>query len=391
MKPSVTTHKKGKGMRDKILSLSKFAHWLDGYKSFWHSLRCQKVTIPPNLADTILAQKFNERSEEWWKDIVGQYFTPLRASGILVEADIDRNLLLNATQIAQPDQIQGLYLIVAKECNLVCDYCLYGTKAMNKSGETMMSESVALRAIDCFSQVTRNNHHYDSYWQQITFYGGEPLLNFATIQAATEWTKQLQNRGDIWEHTRIVINSNGVLIDWQTAVWLAHENIEIQISLDGFRSTHDRHRITRLGGGSYHDALRGLKFLCKAGTVVVPMITLNEDNLDSLPDFIYWLCSEFPIQSYGMNILMSTTGDCRVDYPLMAARAMWNANKATQPLGVQDDCFVDTLNAFAGLQITPQRCGAGKKITVFPDGSLHTCQALENSGLTDIGKLPVFK
>lgn len=57
--------------------------------------------------------------------------------------------------------------------------------------------------------------------------------------------------------------------------------------------------------------------------------------------------------------------------------------------GIEDN-FGSTIKGFLGPQPSQQSCGAGRKITIFPNGKIHTCQALEESGVTFLGQLPEF-
>jgi len=74
----------------------------------------------------------------------------------------------------------------------------------------------------------------------ISFYGGEPLLNFPLIKRCTEYAL---------EKAKIKIDffmtTNGYLLKGETADFLADHDFAVCVSLDGPASIHDRHRRTR--------------------------------------------------------------------------------------------------------------------------------------------------
>jgi len=196
----------------------------------------------------------------------------------------------------------------------------------------------------------------------------------------------MRDKGELWGNTCVVINTNGTLIDESFARMIAERGVEVQISIDGFRETHDKNRRTRSKKGSFDRVIRGLMELNKAGASFVPMITLNKDNLEEFPGFIEWLCKNAGIRRYGTNLLMSTTEREETNYPEKAAASMIEADRMAKRFGVSDENFTGTVGGFSHPGIAKQSCGAGRKITIFPNGEVHTCQALEGSGITYLGK-----
>jgi uncharacterized protein len=87
---------------------------------------------------------------------------------------------------------------------------------------------------------------------------------------------------------------------------------------------------------------------------------------------------------------MSNTEQDDPKYPEKAARAMIEAGNIAKQFGACDENFIGTLASFSQSQVVKQSCGAGRKLTVFPNGEIHACQALEKSGLTRIGSIPQF-
>ena len=76
---------------------------------------------------------------------------------------------------------------VTQKCNLRCDYCIYqeeNPKFRDFSQHGDMSFEIAKKVID-YSLDKMKDEFY------ITFYGGEPLLNFKLIKQCIEYVKSL--------------------------------------------------------------------------------------------------------------------------------------------------------------------------------------------------------
>ncbi|MFA7171522.1 MAG: radical SAM protein [Candidatus Paceibacterota bacterium] len=375
--------------------LSDFAHLIGENTSLiWNSLRFKKIDI-----DCLTAQylrsilKDKSRVIDRTKIDENIFFNLVEEKIIVKNGEDETTIRVARKQVGLP-QIQSLFLITTRMCNLDCVYCFYNkdnSQSLKNKSESM-SEEIALRAIDVFAELSKDNQISAGYWQAVTFYGGEPLLNLPVIKAAIDYARLLQKEGKLYNQLEFIVNTNGTLVGKEFMDLAQRENLEVQISLDGFREIHDICRPTKNGQGSFDKALQSIKLMSEMGINVVPMITVTEANMEGLPKFITWLCTETKIKKYIMNLLMSTTGDTMPNYGKRAAEAMWQTHCASSVFGVYDNGFVSQLNKFFGPVISEQGCGAnGRKITVFPEGETHTCQSLEKSEISLLGNLASIK
>lgn len=370
-----------------MLMKSKFFHVFSELNLGWHALDFRKIELTPETKKILERKNFSEPNES---ELPGLSF--LKEIGFLVKEGDDEIRIENLRKQLKKNQVQGLYLIVSTECNLNCFYCFY----RNKNSKTLarpvrqMDEEVIKRAIDFFVTLTsKNNKQECGYWEQITFYGGEPLFNMNAIQVGVDYIDKLKVKGELWADTNLVVNTNGTLITDEFAILAAQQNLEVQVSIDGFREIHDQSRGRREGGGSFEEVINGVEVLHCHGVSVTPMITVTSNNARELPHLVEWLYENFFISKYFTNLLISTTEEDASHYPLIAARAMSEAHRAACKFGIEDN-FGSTIKGFWGPQPSQQSCGAGRKITIFPNGEIHTCQALEESGVTFLGQLPEF-
>lgn len=113
--------------------------------------------------------------------------------------------------------IQTVSLNLAQGCNLRCTYCFAGEGDYGSKG--MMSHETAIKAIATLSQGRERFH--------VTFFGGEPLLNFKVIQSVVEWCE-----GQPCHYT-YSMTTNGTLLSADKLTWLREHGFALTVSYDG--------------------------------------------------------------------------------------------------------------------------------------------------------------
>ena len=152
--------------------------------------------------------------------------------------------------------INKLVLVVNESCNLRCSYC-YVRNSPNKRNNGRMDPESARNIIRGFlSSYDRCNF--------IQFFGGEPTLNLAAIEAVVEETKRLVNSGQLKNEPRFGIVTNGVFQDFdQTISVLKRHNIETTVSLDGPAHIHNELRHEKNGSPTYDRVVKTIRVLLK--------------------------------------------------------------------------------------------------------------------------------
>jgi len=356
----------------------------------WHALKFDKFIVAgPEIPDN-----FCPGGHVGPENLGGMLFSELLSRGFIVAIGDEETCLHDYSWVMEERRtIQALYLILTTKCNLQCSYCLY--RANNSGSLTgtgqQMSKRVACEAVKLFAKETaKNDRNRPGYWEEVTLYGGEPLINRICLENAVGHIRQLQADGQAWPDIHLVLNTNGTLIDDRFIEFARKEQIEVQISIDGPAHIHDQVRQFRNGKGSFGTVLRGLERMQSVGLEFVPLITITDANINSLADCVGWLCRRFSIKRYGLNLLMHTHGAVDPSYGVRAAEAMQETHTVASSFGAVDKMYEGAFRSFAEKRIAPQSCGAGRKLVVFPDGGIHACQALEASSITRIGYLPVF-
>lgn len=211
---------------------------------------------------------FSELDEIAWKiaakiggglslDAVRREMLLLHTSAVVDEAFSDINDLIREGVLFSPDPwhesksdgrqspaITSLCLMLAEDCNLRCDYC-FVTSGRVSGVKRRMTHDTALASIDfLFGQ----SHGTQSLL--LSYFGGEPLLNFPVLAATTRYAmKKAAAEG---KEIRFNITTNGTILNDTILDFLAeHSEVSLLLSVDGGQETHDRHRKYHDGKGSY--------------------------------------------------------------------------------------------------------------------------------------------
>lgn len=142
-----------------------------------------------------------------------------------------------------------LQLIVTEQCNLRCKYCSYsGIYLYNRThNENFMDWDIAEKAIRKFHEgFCRVKLRKTGLIPAISFYGGEPLLNFELIRKATTMVHSLF-RG------KVILNltTNGTILTTAMLDFFLENDFHLMFSLNGYREEHNRLRTYSDGTGSY--------------------------------------------------------------------------------------------------------------------------------------------
>mgnify|MGYP003534453043 FL=1 len=168
------------------LKISTFIHVLDD-NNLWNALKKEKIECDGYVSRYIIDNK----------DKIGLDNIPLTIkynSDIITTRSEEEKLIRLLANKTTDKQFQGLYLITTTNCNLNCDYCFYRSDISESLlKRSNMNFDVAKNAIDKFKENVVNNFKDNNYWQQITFYGGEPSINKELLKQAIPYARKVFN------------------------------------------------------------------------------------------------------------------------------------------------------------------------------------------------------
>ena len=115
--------------------------------------------------------------------------------------------------------------VLTASCNLACTYCYQNAKRPRR-----MNWDTLKAAIDLLLGSDRGE-------VVLTFYGGEPLLEFGLVRRAIEYVESSRPAGLL---VRYWLLTNGTLLTADRAAFLAGHRVRTQISLDGVAAAQGR-------------------------------------------------------------------------------------------------------------------------------------------------------
>jgi len=116
-----------------------------------------------------------------------------------------------------------------------------------------MSKETAYKALEFLFDRSE-----DSDMVIITFYGGEPLLEFELLMEVVANAKEMFEGRELY----FSMTTNGSLLTLDVAEFFVNNNISIMVSLDGMPKTHDRaRRFASSGLGTYESIMENLRII----------------------------------------------------------------------------------------------------------------------------------
>ena len=128
-----------------------------------------------------------------------------------------------------------LILQVTQNCNLRCKYCVYSGSYINRvHSNKRMNFETAKKAVDFYY-----NHSKNTEIASVSFYGGEPLLEFELIKKVVAYC-ETKFAG---KQLNINMTSNATLLTSEIMDFLQLHKVNLTISLDGPEEVHNRGRV----------------------------------------------------------------------------------------------------------------------------------------------------
>lgn len=140
--------------------------------------------------------------------------------------------------------ISSLVLTVTDDCNFRCKYCFFSShyNFTNEYSNSKMSWETAKSAVDYYYRININAEESNpNVKYNVTFYGGEPLLNWQLIKKVVDYCEsQYSNQ---YQRTIFGATVNGSLLDEEKINYMITHRFALAISFDGNEYEHDRNRV----------------------------------------------------------------------------------------------------------------------------------------------------
>ncbi|MEL6401119.1 MAG: radical SAM protein [Cyanobacteria bacterium J06626_4] len=308
----------------------------------------------------------------------------LATSGLASETSV---FMADLNPLTNPP-LRALSLAIAQKCNLGCTYC-YAQAGEFGDVAKSMSWEVAEAAVERLFEDTQPGDRVN-----LSFMGGEPLINRPLIYKATELAMAIAQARQV--KVGFGITTNGTLLTAADADFFERYGFAVTVSLDGVGATHDRLRPFKGGGGSYDRILANLEpLLSRARQMSVSArVTVTPQNLnlqETLQDLI-----DLGFHSVGFSpMLSSPTGKAEMDTAdldiMLQQMIECGQEFERQTLAGRRYPFSNLTMALQQIHRgthRPYPCGAGAGyMGVSADGNLWACHRFVNDEAGLMGNL----
>lgn len=267
-------------------------------------------------------------------------------------------------------------------CNCRCEYCFSNASPRNSSFETVDQTCKYLLADNDSEEKP-----------SLTFFGGEPLLQYDTI------IKPIVEKycGKI----DFSITTNGVLLDEDKVDFFADNNIGVLLSIDGGKTTQSRQRPLANGESSFEQIQKNIPYLLLRMPETTFRATLTRKSIPELYDNMkYAERMGFKHFIFIPNIEEEYTEE---DYVLLqevmdrfAIEFIEQVSRGEAPkMRIENfakgiELIRSVVENGGGISNTLERCGfCTTSMGVDVNGNIHTCQE-NNSITTDVPVGSVF-
>lgn len=287
-----------------------------------------------------------------------------------------------------PPPVHALSLAVAQKCNLGCTYCYAQQGEFGGAAKNMPLET-ALRAVEHLIAGAAPGARLN-----LSFLGGEPLVNRTVLQAATRHAAELAGRRG--SPITFSITTNGTLVGEADADFFEVHGFAVTVSLDGVGAVHDAQRPFRDGRGSFERVMdRIAPLLARQHRMqVTARVTVTPRNLALRASLDAFIAAGF--HSVGFSpMLASPTGQGEMqaaDLETMLAQMIDCGREfERRTLAGERYPFANMLNAMREIgrgTHRPYPCGAGAGyLGVSADGDFAACHRFVDDGAGAMGSL----
>ena len=156
-----------------------------------------------------------------------------------------------------PPPLQSLSLNLAQACNMGCSYC-YADAGTFGGKPRMMSTEVAHAATDRLISEAAPGADL-----LLGFMGGEPFLHRALMRDVVPYARQ---RAEASGRTiRFSVTTNATLLTEDDVEFLAEEDFQVAVSIDGPKELNDSQRPLKGGGSAHEKVVKALEKFDRIG------------------------------------------------------------------------------------------------------------------------------
>jgi len=357
----------GQHLRPLKLSPYVFFFQKGSLSMLYHSLSMKVVAGGANLLRFYSQCSLNNGVVPMDMDEAYEMILPLLIDqSFLIDLDSDDDELLpilRQRELERERKPSTLRLVPAAACNIQCRYCSH-----DLSRDEFMTVEEGKRAIALFFESCDKTEDL-----RIIISGYEPLLNWEVLLHLLVFSRK--RAGEVRAgNLRIVLQTNGTLLDEKKAEILRDLDISVQIALDGREKEHDPARMTSQGNGTCADVLRGYRILSHYGIVPSLRCRIGLHNVSSLMEIVHFFIEALECREIELSFVKSS--ELAVPSGIAMERAV-QAYQFMRRYGVKELSIMRKLRAFVEGSPVLFRCMDGPaQVAALPGHMGFGCDEL---------------
>ncbi|WP_196891901.1 radical SAM/SPASM domain-containing protein [Aureivirga marina] len=300
---------------------------------------------------------------------------------------IDTRPVINNKPIENPP-LHAISLAIVQKCNMGCTYC-YAEQGNFGETNQKMDLQTGLESIDYLLNPRKKGEKV-----QVTFLGGEPLLNKKEIQILTEYASLKAKSKDI--AIQFSLTTNGTLLKEEDITFFEKYKFSITVSIDGIGEEHDKLRPLKNGKGTYNQIIENIKpyLIAQKEMQISARVTVTPKNLN-LPKTLDELIG-MGFHSVGFSPLLNAINDenemTKEDLSIMLKEMIACGLQFERAvLRGKRYPFLNMINAYKEIEKQTHRpypCGAGAGyMGVSANGEMYACHRFVNDENAKLGNI----
>lgn len=215
-----------------------------------------------------------------------------------------------------------------------------------------------------FDHADPDADHYE-----VTFWGGEPLLEFPLIKKLIPYAA---NKSD-----KVVFGgtTNGLLLDEEKLKYLGDHKAKMMISWDGVKEVHDQYRVYPSGKGSWDDLAKKIPVIVRLWPDARFRMSLSRGMLPHMAESIEWIYDQ-GVKWLAFSAVFEekwNTGEFE--------RLKEEYTKVAEFMNAHQDLHIHHMSDPGGGIWQDYPCGAGRAYVGFSvDGKIYPCHRFNHYG-----------
>ncbi|CCY47920.1 4Fe-4S cluster-binding domain-containing protein [Peptostreptococcus anaerobius] len=163
-------------------------------------------------------------------------------------------------------------IVLTEKCNLRCRYCYEKNK-----NHTSMNIEIAKKCVNFVKKCMESEKNILRKEHNVVFHGGEPLLEYEILEYIVNEFNKVKDFS-----INYFMTTNATIYEDKIANFVASNNINLSVSIDGNKKSHDLNRIFENGNGSYDLVIENMKKYTRKIKNIRCRITFTKDTLGDI-------------------------------------------------------------------------------------------------------------